>query len=177
MSVVKPRSWVLGICVINTILYKIFPDIYDDVRDMGWSYVLGNKFYFVRLVFNHIKWFFQRLYRGWDERNLWSLDVALAKWLLPQLEAFRKNLHGYPHGITEREWDKILDKIIWSFSYVADKTPEQDEVYTMISKSVDGIEVKDKKLHKKATRKLDNLEIRYQEGIDLFSKWFRNLWD
>jgi hypothetical protein len=40
-----------------------------------------------------VKWTWQRLTRGFDDRELWSLDVSLASYIVPRLEAFkRKNV-------------------------------------------------------------------------------------
>lgn len=83
------------------------------------------------------------------KQELWSLDHTLAKLLLPYLIAFRKmKKYGYPSQITSKEWNQILDKMIYSMKMI-----KEDDLNSF-----------------KNQRKV-------QEGLDLFSKWFRHLWD
>ena len=43
-----------------------------------------------RYYTRHIRWFYQRLSRGWDERELWSLDITFAEYIVPRLKAFKE---------------------------------------------------------------------------------------
>lgn len=36
----------------------------------------------------HLRWWWQRRTRGFDERTLWNLDFELYRWLAPRLRAF-----------------------------------------------------------------------------------------
>jgi hypothetical protein len=100
-----------------------------------------------------IVWFFQRLTRGWDDRELWSLDCTLAKHALPRLRRFRATLHGHPGEITHEEWESILDKMIWSMDYIAgDRQWGHNDQWQEDEKRCD-------------------------EGIALFGKYFRGLWN
>lgn len=36
-----------------------------------------------------IKWWWQRRIQGFDDRELWSLDITLANYIVPRLQAFR----------------------------------------------------------------------------------------
>jgi len=60
------------------------------------------------LVWRSIKHFAQRRYRGFDDRETWSLDHTTAMILLPRLKAFRKNHYSYPPDLTPEE---CIDKI------------------------------------------------------------------
>ena len=97
-----------------------------------------------------IKHFWQRLTRGWDDSDTWDLDSTLAWWLVPRLKRFKELTNGYPGGLTEKKWDEILDKIICAFS--------------LISK-----EQWDWETDKEKVRQVD-------EGLDLFRKWYFDLW-
>ena len=83
----------------------------------------------------------QKWTTGFPHEESWDFKSALANWALPRLKYMKDNLHGYPsclvpeekweeisagkeivdegrnireeHGM--KEWNKILDKIIWSF--------------------------------------------------------------
>ena len=59
-------------------------------------------------------WFFiQRLERGFDDSELWSLDATLCKFLLPRLKRFKKVTCVHPACLSQEEWNSILDEIIW----------------------------------------------------------------
>lgn len=80
-----------------------------------------------------IKMFFQRLFRGWDDRETWSLDSNFLKWLSPRLKRFTEVNVCYPgtkRYPTYKSWNNELkyrcwqlDKIIeyewneWEFPY------------------------------------------------------------
>ena len=64
----------------------------------------------LRAIKNNIKWFIQRRKRGFDDKELWSLDDSFYKWFYPRLKAFsEKELMGYPskYGSADH-WKKIL---------------------------------------------------------------------
>lgn len=43
-----------------------------------------------------VRWAYQRVVRGWDDRSVWSLDSHLAKTLGQQLVRMSEIAHGYP---------------------------------------------------------------------------------
>ncbi len=90
---------------------------------------------------------------GIDVSETWNLDFTLSHLILPRLEIFRDNLHGYPSNLKSmKEWKKILNKMIYSF-----KSSIND---------YENLESDSKKEFKKI-----------QEGFDLFGKYYMNLWD
>lgn len=96
------------------------------------------------------KWYRQRKKRGFDDRELWSLDHTIAKFVLPRLIGFREIKGGYPGTLTSEKWDAILDKMIYSMQAICDEWEGKYEK---------GGEEKIKK------------------GLNLFAKYFRHLWD
>lgn len=82
-----------------------------------------------------IKWAYQRVVRGWDDRACWSIDHYLCKIMIPILKQYKKGLHGYPalvmknsdkldkHGnpteetdeLCEKRWKEIIDGLIDMF--------------------------------------------------------------
>ena len=84
--------------------------------------------------------------------ELWGLDFTLAKYILPRLIKFKENAEGHPSDITWEEYLIILDKMIWSFSYII------KEEY---SSTLEDYEKEDK---------------RCREGLHLFAEYFRSLW-
>lgn len=91
----------------------------------------------------------QRMERGFDDTETWNLNTTFANFMLPRLKAFREI--GVPFGHpaileNEEEWGEIIDKIIHALELYLDEDNELE----------------------------DEKEI--QEGIDLFAKYFFNLW-
>lgn len=129
-----------------------------------------------------------------DKWDTWSLDYSLALIIHPALVEFRKNLHGYPSGLTMKRWEKILDKMIWAFANIVDEdaedqfySGEHDLVWTPVDKNHKET-TKDKAAFfrmdrgPKDTFKIDMKGLKkhnkkIQEGLDLFGKYYRNLWD
>lgn len=100
----------------------------------------------------------QRLTRGFDDSELWNLDSTIVGFILPRLKAFRDVGFGYPSSVeTMEEWTKILDKMIKGFEYYLDEKLGED-----------------KKLSAKDN--LINHNKIVEEGLDLFCKYFYNLW-
>lgn len=61
----------------------------------------------------------QRLTRGWDDSETWSLDYSLAKLILPRLKRFRQITIATPGYLEEAEWQEKLDKMIAAFEFGA----------------------------------------------------------
>jgi len=108
---------------------------------------------------------------------------------------FYKETHQESWDIAARRWDEVLDKMIWSFSQLMDddweaqyfhgkgeydwvesdhKYPNPitgvlESTYQMVDKNPDDhwIDMEGMDLHRK----------RIQEGLDLFGKYYQNLWD
>ena len=98
-----------------------------------------------------VKHFFQRLFRGFDDRELWNLDITIAEFVLPRLKRFKQRSFGYPAELTPEQWDEYLHKMINSFEFVLEQNenPSYDE-----------------KEWEKA-----------KEGLSLFAKYYSGLWE
>ena len=117
--------------------------------------------------------FWQRMTRGWDDSDLWSLDYTMAHWVLPRLKEYKKQCHGMPmklppvidqedgeaYYFTHDEWDAVLDKMILAFELIA-----YDEI--PLGGCFDDYQAKYKAREKKI-----------EEGIVLFGLYFRALWN
>jgi len=99
-----------------------------------------------------IKFLYQRLTRGWDDSDTWSLDYTCAKFLIPRLKRFQELNGGYPFEFNNiDEWHQTIDKMIRAFEIV-----EKDGDGDVISKSEE-----------------DEMEL----GLKLFHEFFRALWN
>lgn len=100
----------------------------------------------VRMVHDRIRY-------GYDESDLWSLDDTIAKFVLPRLKDFRANAGSYPDSLdSAKEWEDILDKMIYSFEYHA-----SDRKYSFDPKDIED-------------------RVKAKEGLKLFAEYFGHLW-
>jgi hypothetical protein len=134
---------------------------------------------------------------GFEYRDTWGLDHALAKWILPRLKHLKKNKYGCPSefftGTLEEqesdegfkkalaEWDEILDEIIWSFEFILN---EDEYLHACFPADFDyGFEeaengyVENKDKRKIDFSSFDAAQKRAEKGHLLFAKNLRNLWD
>jgi len=157
-----------------------------------------------------------------DHYDTWSMDHTLAMIIYPMLLQLKATKHGVPHDFSEvggedydqqdsfdfykektdelfnqrcKEWDKTLDKMIWSFQQIADG--DYDSKYHHGEAKFDWIE-SDKTYPNPVTGVMEPTyqmvdknpgehwydhvghmkhEERIQEGLELFGKYYRNLWD
>jgi len=80
--------------------------------------------------------------------ELWNLDFALARFILPRLVAFRSEAVGYPVDADPEQYQQDLDTMIAAFRLILrdDICKGEDEMYTI------------------------------ETGLALFAKHFRSLW-
>ncbi len=83
--------------------------------------------------------------------EVWNTDNMLAQLIVPRLLAFKTlDKHGHPDGIKDmREWNNIIQKMTDAFELMkyAGVTHTEEEERTI------------------------------EHGLDLFRKYYRNLWD
>ena len=94
---------------------------------------------------------------NWSHKNdfpieeVWNTDNTIAQLIVPRLQAFKAlDKHGYcPDFKGMREWNNAIQKMIDAFE---------------LMKYVSGVNTKEE-------------ERIVEEGLDLFRKYFRSLWD
>ena len=98
----------------------------------------------------------QREERGFDDTELWNLDVTFASFIVPRLKAFREKTISYPNEFNNiNEWNKILDDMIEGFELWINHF---DWDFLSDKNTVNG---NNKKVN---------------DALELFSKYFRDLW-
>jgi len=91
----------------------------------------------------------QRMTRGFDDSELWSLDITISKFILPRLIAFKKEHSGYPAKLNSgKEWNNVLDAMIKAFEWHANDSHLDAVIPSYVT-----------------------------QGMNLFTKYFTNLWD
>ncbi len=79
---------------------------------------------FVKRLLNNpwkrdVHFLYQRLTRGWDDSETWSLEHSLAKHILPRLRRFREITIATTVDQEAQEWRDKLDKMIAAFEFVS----------------------------------------------------------
>lgn len=101
-------------------------------------------YYFTRAI----RFFFQRLFRGWDDSETWNLNCSIAEYILPRLKRYKE--------INMVCWDDgVLEKMILAFEYYVNMNKYDDEMY-----GENAIEFYNK----------------VNEGLRLFAKYYGSLW-
>ena len=101
-------------------------------------------------IHRSIRYFWQRVTRGWDDSDTWSLDYTIAEFALPRLRRFKEINVCYPSDLDPESWDEILDDMIYAMEVTSSE----------LSFDLDGgVDWK-----------------RVQKGHMLFGQYFRDLW-
>ena len=122
-------------------------------------------------------------------------DVGGEDWDPQESFEFYKETHNESWEIAAKRWDEILDKMIWSFEQLVKE--DYDSLYHHGKSEYDWVKT-DKKFQNPITGKLEETyqmvdknptktwydhvghqlhEERIQEGLELFGKYYRALWD
>ena len=102
----------------------------------------------VNNIFREVKWAAQRVVRGYDDRIFWCMSEYLDPIILAGVQNIREHNHGYPNGLTQKRWNKVLDKRIVGFG------EEPDDIKSM------------KKYYKDK-----------EQALILFAYYYNDLWD
>jgi hypothetical protein len=127
-------------------------------------------------MFKEIKWFIQRGRRGYSDRDIWSFHDYLCDIMPPILRKLSKNSCGCPSDLWDKEirnnechkWLEILETMAQGFESA--QSISNMSYYNTI-KTENGY-----------TREIDSEKVKlltekYENGMDLFRKYFLSLWD
>ena len=116
-----------------------------------------------RVLRRHLKYFYQRITRGFSDKECWELDRTIAKYIVPRLKVLKNldNVHPIEFN-SVYEWKKAIDKMIWSFEFVLTDygSNEYDFKNTQKWKLKQSLKMR-----------------RYKEGMELFIKHYNSLWN
>ena len=101
------------------------------------------------------KWKTQRLTRGFDDTEMWSLDCTIAEFIAPRLKVFLEQaelIEDHPGQVTFQEWKSILEQMI------------------------EGFEIYPNHFHWTAEESDANWK-KVDKALSLFHKWFFHLWN
>lgn len=125
---------------------------------------------------SEIKWAYQRVFRGYDDKWYWSFNHQVADVAIKVFKNMSKKVWGHPSELKFKKWQKILMKIAEGFE--AYKEIHEGDSY-MIPTGYYYEEGFLKGLEKRVInkKKLKELEKKQKKGLELFAKWFSHLWD
>ena len=143
-----------------------------------------------------LKWFIQRRRRGFDDRELWSLDYTIARYVYPRLKVFNKlskvsiascffaDEEKIDHddadwAVAKKNQRDAYDKIEQALFYILDDDESLDsglgEIRIGDKKVV--FPNKDEEKWKLYRKEMDRREEAIKDGLETFGKYFRTLWD
>jgi hypothetical protein len=126
------------------------------MKTLATKWVLKKPLYTTPKDKRHAKYVRQLKTRGFSDEETWSLDSVVADFILPRLKRFREINNGYPDSMTEKEWNAILDDMIFAFEWNQTCESEENEQLTESQQA--------------ASWK------RHEKGLQLFAQYFRHLW-
>jgi len=143
-----------------------------------------NFYYFLwrQFEWRWFKWGYQRIKYGFSDRQLWSLDYTIAKFIYPRLKRFQ-NPMGHPYELDYKTWVKYINEMTEAFRLIILDNNDLD--YSDLKFNfykgeknknrlmIEVDEEKDKIRNKIIEERNDQIE----RGLELFSKYFRSLWD
>lgn len=91
----------------------------------------------------------QRIERGFDDSETWSLDTTISSFIIPRLKRFNEVKICHPMSMSMSEWTSIIDKMLLGFELNV-----RDSNSTLTHSETEMM----------------------MEGLDLFRKHFFDLW-
>ena len=135
----------------------------------------------------HCAW--QRAVKGYCYRDVWNIDYWFLRTMPKMIDDLIKVHHGYPGEMTDKEWVETLKKMSTAFKNANEETtefinPYEDEYFENVDFSFedqklicDVDEVLSDKYHNEEQKKIAFMQKSLDEGMTLFHKHFRGLWD
>lgn len=137
-------------------------------------YLIWHPWIIISEVWEEIEMAWQRAIKGWDDRQTWSVDYYYSKILSELLSKYKEVNNGVPANVimdvcgkdyefgsesqeqfkkASELWDSILTEMIDGFAYYYDhkKNYYEHENYDLVEKKI-------------------------KRSLELFSKYFENLW-
>ena len=107
------------------------------------------------MLIDKIKYFFQKIFRGFSDQETWNLDTGILEYVYPRLKRYKEIAFGWPTDFeSEEEWKEVLDKIILWIEYQIDKRDWLEDF------KENGVEYSKY----------------YEEGLNLFNKYWSHFW-
>lgn len=113
-----------------------------------------------------IRYGFERMFKGYDSVDCFETFSRFVDRYSKILAEYKKNHHGYPIGVSEKEWEDIIDEMIYHLYYM-----DEDNVEKELCKNMPEGWMPTWKTSEEI------MERHKDEFFKLFSKYFFSLWD
>lgn len=137
----------------------------------NWKYILIHPWVFLEKFWEESVFAWQRIFRGWDDRSVWSIDFYLAKIIPEMVRELKEKEKGVPAEMfDEDDWDNencyykdgSMEQAVAKWETILDEIAEGFEEYYVMSNSLYvGNPLESEK---------------FNRAFDLFRKYFGNLW-
>ena len=114
-------------------------------------------------------------------KEVWNLKAHLASCIYDSLLQF-KNLErtSYPSDISDKKWEEYLDKMLFSFKEISRNYSNDPLEIHVKNKNLSDIFTEDFSSDDERTSVMNDSKKYFDkinEGLNLFSKYFNDLWD
>ena len=122
--------------------------------------------HWIRDTYWKVRYGFQRMFKGYDYVDTFEIFAKFIERYTKILTRYKKNHIGYCYGMTEEEWDAVIDEMLYHLKYMDEETVTEElkrdvpDDWSASYRTVNPILEK----HKNAF-------------FELFSKYFYDLWD
>lgn len=120
----------------------------------------------VKGVLWNVRYGFQRMFKGYDNADVFDMFCGFTERYYKIFNRFNKNKCGHPCGMTEEEWDNIINKMTVHLYYM----DETNVVNRLESEAPEGFSPSYKAIN-------DVMNKHKDEFFKLFSEYFYDLWD
>jgi hypothetical protein len=152
---------------------RFVPDGFDGYN---LSFFITKPWEFPKSCYRHAKWAWQRVFRGWDDRVTWSLDSYLSEMIPQWLEHLKATSSGVPMDFyEEKDWTNPSSEItetemelaVKKFNSTLDEMSEGFLAYKRIQEESLWTN----------NPEYEGLNNKFNKGMELFVKYFSDLWD
>lgn len=120
----------------------------------------------IRDVYWEIRYGFQRMFKGYDSVDCFETYAKFTDRYYKILTRYKKNHCSFPEGMTEKEWDNIIDEMLKHLYYMDKHNVEKE-----LSKGMP------KNWRPSGSTVYVIMDKHKDEFFKLFSEYFYNLWD
>ena len=131
------------------------------IADYGAYHALTHPWIIVRNWGHHIKWAWQRVFRGWDDRAVWSIDMYFAKTIAQMVRRLAKINKGYPVNLSMDDESLSPEQCAQKWVQILTEIAEGFEDYFNRETDCFGLTESEK----------------FKKAFDLFREYYSNLWD
>lgn len=111
----------------------------------------------------------ERAKKGYCRQDVWNINDWFLDIIPKILKDFNEGRFGHPCDLSNEEWGNIIKRIIFCFEEANEDTCSQMNGFNF--------ETDYKKWHERETEIEKYQNDMKNEGLELFSKYFWNLWD